>query len=200
LFRGQDLRRSRGRDLGAPKNFVRHPVPDSSEPTLKQQDSLDWRPRVAIEERVQKPAIKLVGRDVGSSRAPPRRLGPAVMKSHSSKKTRIAENKNLSRLSQDEVIVFLRTESGRLRPQFAAHPEMDPNPIPGGKFEQHLFPSRGGTQKTAAGQLVHDSSRIAPAKDSFSRMKLNRDDSLAASAVPLLSEKFHLGQFRHRAK
>ena len=58
-----------------------------------------------------------------------------MMKSHSSKKTRIAENKSLLRLLQDEVIVFLRAESGSLGPQFAAHPEMDPNPIPGGKFQ-----------------------------------------------------------------
>ena len=197
---GQRARRSRGHDFRAPKNFVRHPVSDSSEPILEQQNGLDRRPRVPIEERVQKLAIKLVGRDVGSSRPPPGRLGPAVMKSHSSKKTRIAEDEGLLRLLQDEVIVFLRAKSGRLRPQFAAHPEMDPNPIPGGKFEQHLFPTRRGTQETAARQLLHDSSRIGSAKDPFSRMELHRDDLLAEAAVPLLSEKFHLGQFRHRTK
>jgi hypothetical protein len=58
-----------------------------------------------------------------------------MMKSHSSKETGIAKNKSLLRLLQDEVIVVLRAESGWLDPQFAAHPEMDPNPIPGGKFE-----------------------------------------------------------------
>jgi hypothetical protein len=31
-------------------------------------------------------------------------------------------------------------------------------------------------------------------------MKLHRDDLLAEAAIPLLSKKFHLGQFRHRAK
>jgi hypothetical protein len=31
-------------------------------------------------------------------------------------------------------------------------------------------------------------------------MELHRDDLLAEAAVPSLSEKFHLGQFRHRAK
>jgi hypothetical protein len=117
---------------------------------LQQQDSFDWRPRVTIEERVQKPAIELVGGDVGSSRSPPFRLGSALMKSHSSKETRIAENKSLLRLLQDEVIVFLRAESGWLRAQFAAHPEMDPNPISGGKCEKHLLASRKGTQETVA--------------------------------------------------
>jgi len=64
-----------------------------------------------------------------------------MMKSHSPKEPRIAENQGLPPLLQDEVIVFLRLESGPLRPQFATHPEMDPNPIPGGEFEQHLLPS-----------------------------------------------------------
>ncbi len=72
-----------------------------------------------------------------------------MMKSHSAKETGIAENKSLLQLLQDEVIVFLWAESGWLRPQFSAHPEMDPNPIPGGEFEQHLLPSRKGTQETA---------------------------------------------------
>ena len=58
-----------------------------------------------------------------------------MMKSHSSKETGIAKNKSLLRLLQDEVIVFLRAKSGWFGPQFAAHPEMDPYPIPGGKFK-----------------------------------------------------------------
>ena len=73
------------------------------------------------------------------------------MKSHSSKETGIAENKSLLRLLQDEVIVFLRAESGWLGPQFAAHPEMDSNPIPGGKFEQHLLSSCKGMEEPASG-------------------------------------------------
>ena len=77
---------------------------------------------------------------------------------------------------------------------------MDPNPIPGGEFEEHLFATRRGTQEAAAGQLLRDSSRVGPAKNPFSRMELDRDDLLAEAGVPLLSEKFHLGQFRHRAK
>ena len=45
-----------------------------------------------------------------------------MMKSHSSKEARIAQNKSLLRLVQDEVIVLSRAESGWLRPQFTAHP------------------------------------------------------------------------------
>jgi hypothetical protein len=77
---------------------------------------------------------------------------------------------------------------------------MKPNPIPGGEFEEHLFSSGRGTQKTAAGQLLHDSSRIRPAEDSFSRVELDSDDLLAEAGVPLFSEEFYLGEFRHRAK
>jgi hypothetical protein len=122
------------------------------------------------------------------------------MKSHSPKEPRIGENQRLPPLLQDEVVVFLRLESGRLRPQFAAHPQMEPNPIPGGEFEEHLFPSGRGTQETATGQLLHDSARIDPAEDSFSRMELHRNDLLAEAGVPLPSEEFYFGQFRHRAK
>ena len=74
-----------------------------------------------------------------------------MMKSHSSKESGIAENKSLLRLLQDEVIVLLGTEPGWLRPQFPAHPEMDSNPIPGGKFEEHLLPSCKRTQEPAFG-------------------------------------------------
>ena len=122
------------------------------------------------------------------------------MISHTSKEPRIGKNQRLLPLLQDEVIVFLRLESGPLRPQFAAHPQMKPNPFPCGEFEEHLLPSGRGTQKTAAGQLLHDSSRIDPAEDSFSRMELHRDDLLAKAGVPFLSKKFYLGQFRHPAK
>ena len=73
-----------------------------------------------------------------------------MMKSHSSKETGILENKSLLRLLQDEMIVFPRVESGWLGPQFPAHPEMDSNPIPGGKFEEHLLPSCKRTQEPAS--------------------------------------------------
>ena len=74
-----------------------------------------------------------------------------MMKSHSSKETRVAENKSPVRLLQDKVIVFSWAESGWLGPQFAGHPEMDSDPIPARKFEQHLLPSRKGTEEPASG-------------------------------------------------
>jgi hypothetical protein len=62
-----------------------------------------------------------------------------MMKSNSSKQTRIPQNKRLPGLLQDKVIVFLRAEPGWLRAQFATHAEMDPNPISAGEFEEHLL-------------------------------------------------------------
>jgi hypothetical protein len=123
-----------------------------------------------------------------------------MMKSHSSKETRVPENKSLPRLLQDEMIVFLRVETGWFRPQFAAHPEMDPNPISAGEFKEHLFPSRKGTQKTAASELLHDAPRFSPAKNPFPGMELHRRDFLAEAGVPLLAKIFDLSEFRHRAK
>jgi hypothetical protein len=72
------------------------------------------------------------------------------MKSHSSEQTRIAQNKGLPLLLQDKVIVFLRAEPCWFRAQFAAHAEVDSNPVSSGKLEQHLLPSSKGTQETPA--------------------------------------------------
>ena len=146
----QNSCRCGGRDPRTPKNLVRHPVPYSNETALQKQDSLDRRPRMTIEERVHKRAIELVRGDVGPSLAPPGRLGPALMKSHSSEQPRIAQNKGLPRLLQDKVIVFLWTEPCWFRAQFAAHAEVDPNPISPGKREQHLLAPSKGTQETPA--------------------------------------------------
>ncbi len=74
-----------------------------------------------------------------------------MMKSHSPKETRIAENKRLPPLLQDEVIVFLRAESGWLRPQLSGHSQMNSDPVPAGKFEKHLLATRAGTQEAASG-------------------------------------------------
>jgi len=52
LRSGQCAGRNRRRNLRAPKNFVCHPVSDSKEAALEQQDSLDRRTCVTIEERV----------------------------------------------------------------------------------------------------------------------------------------------------
>jgi hypothetical protein len=73
-----------------------------------------------------------------------------MMKSHSSKETGIAKNKSPARLLQDKVIVFSWAEFGWLGPQFPTHPEMDSNPISGGKFEQHLLPPGKGAEKPAS--------------------------------------------------
>jgi hypothetical protein len=153
-----------------------------------------------IEERVHKCSIEFVRRNLGSSGTPPFRFALAMMKTHSSKEPRIPKNKSLPCLLQGEVIMFLRTKSRRLRPQFSGHAEMNPNPISAGKFEEHSFAARVRAHEPAPGQILHDLSRVAPAKYSFPRMQLHRDDLLAETGVPLLAKEFHLGQFGHRAK
>jgi hypothetical protein len=122
------------------------------------------------------------------------------MKSHASKQTRIAQNKGLPRLLQDKVIVLLRAKPGRFRAQFAAHAEMDPNPIPTRKLEEHLLAPSARAQIPASRYVFHDLPRIAPAKNPLPGMELHRQNLLAEAGVPLLAKKFHLGQFGHQAK
>ena len=73
------------------------------------------------------------------------------MKSHSAKETGIAENKGLPLLLQDEVIVFLGTKSGWLRPQLSRHSQVNSDPVPAGEFEKHLLAPRGRAQEPASG-------------------------------------------------
>ena len=123
-----------------------------------------------------------------------------MMKSNPAEKPGIAENKGLPRLLQNEVIVFFGPESGWLGPQFSGHTKMNPNPIPAGKFEKHLFTFSERTQEAAAGELPRQLPRVRSAKNSFPRMELYRDDFFPEAAVPLLSIKLHFGEFGHRAK
>lgn len=200
LRRGQGAGQKRRRDPGAPQDFIRHPISDARESFLHENNSLDRRPPVTIEERIHERSIECAGRNLGASGSPPFRFSLAVMKTHASKKTRVPENKGLPRLSQDEVIMFLRTKSRRLGSQFPGHAEMDPNPIAAGKFEKHSLAARVRAQQPATSQILHDSPRVAPAKYPFPRMQLHRDDALTQAAVPLLAKEFDLGQFGHRAK
>lgn len=73
-----------------------------------------------------------------------------MMKSDSSKETRVLENKSLLRLMQDKMIMFLRMEAGWFRPQFAAHPEMNSDPNPAGEFEEDLLAASARAQEPAS--------------------------------------------------
>lgn len=142
--RGQGAGRNQRRDPGSPQDFIRHPIADARESILHENNSLDRRPCVTIEERIYKRSIEFVGRNSRSSRSPPFRFARAIVKTHSPKETRIPENEGQPFLLQDEMVMFLRTEAGWLRSQFACHAEMDPNPISTSKFEKHSLASRGG--------------------------------------------------------
>jgi hypothetical protein len=73
-----------------------------------------------------------------------------MMKSDSSKETRVPEDKSLLRLLQDKMIMSLGMEAGSFRAQFAAHPEMNSDPIPAGKFEEDLLAASARAQEPAS--------------------------------------------------
>src|SRR5688572_4251998 len=110
------------------------------------------------------------------------------------------------------MVMFLGSKSWRLDAQFPGHAKMNPDPAPNvfaspdyfgvaaREFEEHLFSPGERAQKSPAGQLSFQRSRIRAAKDSLLRVELDRGHLLSKPWIPLPAKKFHLGQFRHRAK
>jgi len=81
--------------------------------------------------------------------------------------TRIAQDESPLRLLQDKVIVFRGAEVCRLHAQSAAHPQMQAEPVPAGKLEEHLFAARAGAEETAAADLSSNFFRIGAAEDAL---------------------------------
>ncbi|MEY2550245.1 MAG: hypothetical protein QOG12_389 [Verrucomicrobiota bacterium] len=116
LGRPQPARNCWWRDLRPPQNFVRHPVPDSSETFLQKQDRLYRRPRVPGQEPIEEYTVEGFRADIWSAGAPPIRRRFSVMKADAPEEARIAENKSAFCLVQNKVIVFLGSKARRLHP------------------------------------------------------------------------------------
>lgn len=144
------------------------------------------------EERVEKRAIKTVRSNFRWAGLPPGGICFSVMKSHAAEETGIAKNESSPRLLQNEVIMPLGSEPNGLGPQLSSHPQMDPDPMTGGKTEKHLFTASGGAEEPASRQVFRDLPGIASAKNPLLGMELHRDDLPAEAGVPLPSKKFHL--------
>jgi len=97
-----------------------------------------------VKERIYELQVEAFGINIRSSGVPPIGLGTAMVKSYPAKQPWIAKQKGSSGLLQDKMIMFSRTKTCGLAPQFTAHAEMDSNPAPAAKFEQKLFPSSKG--------------------------------------------------------
>ena len=150
-----------------------------------------------FEERVEKFPIELFGSDVRSAGPPPFRRRFAVMKSDATEQARVAENEGAFGLMEHQVIVFLGSKSGWFDSQLSGHPEMDPNPIPAGEFEEHLFSPRFGAEKARTRQTAGERAGIRAAKNSLGRVELHAHDFLTEAGVPLPAIKFDFGQLGH---
>jgi hypothetical protein len=62
-----------------------------------------------------------------------------MVKTDTAKLARVAEDESARSLLQHKMVIFSRLESFGLDPQFAAHPEVNPEPVIVGEFKKHLF-------------------------------------------------------------
>jgi len=74
---------------------------------------------------------------------PPSRRILAVMETDTPELPRVAEDERALFLLQDEMVMFAGAEAGRLDPQFAAHPEVDSQPVIT-ETKEHLLAPRDG--------------------------------------------------------
>ena len=121
------------------------------------------------------------------------------MKSDAAEQAGVAKNESAFRLMQDKVIVLVWSKSGRLDAQLAGHPQVNPDPISGGKFEKHLFSPRFGAQEAGTGEATDERGWIRAAKNSLRRVELDAHDFLTESGIPLPAIEFDFGQLGHRA-
>ena len=119
------------------------------------------------------------------------------MKSDATKQARVAKNEGSFCLVKHEVIVLFGAEDRWFDPQLARHPEMKADPIATREFEEHLLSPRFGAEKTCARNFTNEQARIRAPKDSFPNVKLNSNDLLSDSGIPLSAIIFHLGQLWH---
>ena len=78
---------------------------------------------------------------------PPSRRILAVMETDAPELPRVAENERARFLLQDEMVMFAGAKAGQLDPQFAAHPEVNPQPVITGETKEHLLaPGNGALQ------------------------------------------------------
>ncbi len=164
---------------------------------MQEEHGFDGRAGVTAENVGEVAGAEFCGADRGRQRGPPGGFIFSMMKTHSPKEPRIAEDERLFRLRQDQVIVLLGTESARLRAQGSAHPEMQTEPVVTGKFEEHLLAARGRAEEAGAGEAAADSCGIAVAEDALLWVQLDCADLCAEPGVPLFAIIFDLGQLGH---
>jgi hypothetical protein len=95
------------------------------------------------------------------------------------------------------MIVFFGPKSRALDAQISRHAKMDPEPVPAGKFEEHLFPACGRAEQFLPNESLPQRPRIAPPKNPLPRVHLHPPNDIANARVPAFSKIFDLGEFGH---
>ena len=186
-----------GRDPGAPKNFVRHPVSDTGKSALEKEDRLDRRAAVSPDELSHFCFGELAGMNFWRARFPPTWRVRAVMEADPAELPRVAENKRPLLLSQDEVIVLVGSKISRFHPELAAHSKMNPEPVIAGKHKEHLLPACAGAEQPLARETTIERRHVRSAKESLLPVQLHRQDLVADPGVPSFPKILDLGQLRH---
>lgn len=106
LLFAKSLRGPARKEVRSPENFVSHPIPDSGEAFLAQEDSLNWRAAVSVKEAVEEGVAKRMGSNFRDAIIPPVRCIFSVMKTGAPEQARIAQDERLLSLLQNKVIVF----------------------------------------------------------------------------------------------
>src|SRR5947207_10175562 len=93
-------------DSRSPKYLVRHPVADSGETVLHEQDGFDRCFEVSIQELIEEPPVKFPGTDLGNITPPPSRLILSLVKADATKLSGVGQDQRACLLIQNEVIVL----------------------------------------------------------------------------------------------
>src|SRR5437588_11357611 len=121
-----------------------------------------------------------------------------MIKPDAAKLAWIGEDKRAFALIQNEVVIFARTKICGLEPRLAVHAEMNSEPVPTGKFKEHLFSAPCRSKQVLADQILAKRTRDRSAKNVFPRMQTKIDNVAAATGIPLFAKPFDLSEFRHR--
>ena len=101
---------------------------------------------------------------------PPGRCIRPVVKTDPAKLPRVAEDERARFLPQDEVIVLFSTKISCFRPEFAAHSQMNSEPVVPRKHKQYLLSTRAGTEQSFVREVAFERSRFGCAEDPLFRV------------------------------
>src|SRR5580765_2523344 len=128
---------------------------------------------------------------------PPGRRAGAEVKSNAAKLARVRKHQGPAGLAQHEMIVPGGAKARFFHAQFSSHAQVQAEPGVIRKSEGHLFSMTLRMTENGARQSLLDGEGLRTPKDSFGRVRMDRHDASAKSAIPLAAVIFNFGQFRH---